>query len=856
MIAKRRAVSLLVSAMSCVMFTMFLAVPTTPASASSRFGVTSSSLARAARDTGDGLCTIANIDAAGGQSNPNWDCGATLEGPTSLSLSPCPTSGVLGSTNVPITAQVLKHYLCTPAFTLSLDFTAQPTTPDTDDHGVPPLSLYSATNDNELLQPGWCPAQITTGVCDSESSVPQRILVLKGTKPGSALLSIQGLPDSCANAQTITSCDYQATLTITLGKPTTVKHPSRKGPLKVSVAYLQRGQPIALKIKGKSPQKDTIQLADEDSGEVAQDVTLKVTVTNAGKKTQTNVTLNGPPSFSYATSEVATTNLPLAVTSGPSPSKDIGTLSPGQSSSPITYVVSVTNNGNFVGSVQVLSTNQGSNTNLVSQGSANLTALPTAYLWLSLSRVAPGLVTAGTQVEISGTITNRSQTQSIDVDPITPIATGNAGGGDLEPTAQTALSDGVILPFAGTLSPGQSTDVEGWVQTAYVPSTRATVTYDPTGSIENADGTETDLTPNQIGLSAGSNEFRIGVDTTDPPPPDSNIDTVVDNFTDATIKGTSIWALNKLQGGLDILQHPVTSATGLAKGVAGFAMGSIQAVGEAASLVSSIYLLGLAANDMSEADRQAWADQIVNDFKQSHLKIAADAASGVYSAVNTWVLTLFSDLDTAYTTGNYNPLASFLGGATASGLTTVEDAVLSDIAFQKFAIGMSYTGQVASNAARSAAAIATERGGLANLVSLEAAIRDTKATAVLGKSIEGISAGTNLLLDGAAALVNSFGLTPRQISELQTYCERNNIIVAVRARSAKAAQLIKDGLAVGKNEIIKLKNVNNIDVQFLGTPSTTSTLLSGLSHSPRPKSRPAPPSKPRTPAPRRSCWHA
>jgi hypothetical protein len=596
------------------------------------------------------------------------------------------------------------------------------------------------------------------------------------------------------------------------GSPTV----SRKGPLKVNVSYLQNGQPIVLNPKGKNPLKDTIQLADSDAGEVAQNVTMEVTVKNKGTKTQTNVTLNGPPSFSFASSDESTATLPLGVTSGPTPSSPIGTLAPGQTSKPVDYVVSVTNNGNFVGNVQVLSTNQGSSHNLVSQGSGNLSALPTAYLWLALSRVSPGLVTAGTQVEVSGTVTNRSQTQSIDVDPISPITTGNAGGGDLVPTTATPLSDGVILPYAGTLAPGATMDVEGYVQTAFVPSTRATLTYDPTGSLENADGSETDLTPKQIGLSAGSSEFDIGINTTDPPPPDSNVASVVDNFTDATIKGTSIWALNKLQGGLDILQHPVTSGTGLVKGIAGFAYAGGQAVGEAASLVSSIYLLGLAADDMSQADRQAWADQISADFQQSHLKIASDAAAGVSAAVNNWVLTMFNDLDSAYTTGNYNPLATFLGESTATGLTGAEDAMLSDIAFQKFAIGMKYTGQAATSALTSAAKIATEEGGLTSLVSLKAAIRDAKATAVLGKGIEGITAGTNLLLDGASALVNSFGLTPRQISELQRYCQRENIIVAVRSRSAKAAKLIEEGLAVGKNEVIKLKNVNTIDTGFLG----------------------------------------
>jgi hypothetical protein len=127
----------------------------------------------------------------------------------------------MGNTDQPLTAQVLKHYLCTPAFTLSLDFTAQATSPGTDDHGVPPLSLYSSGNTNELIEPGWCPANVATGVCDSESSVPQRILVPKGSTPASALLSIQGIPNNCEDAQSVTSCDYQTSITVTLGGTTT-----------------------------------------------------------------------------------------------------------------------------------------------------------------------------------------------------------------------------------------------------------------------------------------------------------------------------------------------------------------------------------------------------------------------------------------------------------------------------------------------------------------------------------------------------------------------------------------------------------------------------------------------------------
>jgi hypothetical protein len=54
------------------------------------------------------------------------------------------------------------------------------------------------------------------------------------------------------------------------------------------------------------------------------------------------------------------------------------------------------------------------------------------------------------------------------------------------------------------------------------------------------------------------------------------------------------------------------------------------------------------------------------------------------------------------------------------------------------------------------------------------------------------------------------------LSDLRKFCTTNRIIVAVRTRSAQAASLIKKGLAVGKNEAIKIKNVNEIDVKYLG----------------------------------------
>jgi hypothetical protein len=78
------------------------------------------------------------------------------------------------------------------------------------------------------------------------------------------------------------------------------------------------------------------------------------------------------------------------------------------------------------------------------------------------------------------------------------------------------------------------------------------------------------------------------------------------------------------------------------------------------------------------------------------------------------------------------------------------------------------------------------------------------------------SPGANLLLDNAAALTQDFGLTTKQITELINYCKRSDLIIAVRQRSSRAAQLIREGLAVAKNEVIKIKAVNSIDTEFLG----------------------------------------
>ena len=115
-----------------------------------------------------------------------------------------------------------------------------------------------------------------------------------------------------------------------------------------------------------------------------------------------------------------------------------------------------------------------------------------------------------------------------------------------------------------------------------------------------------------------------------------------------------------------------------------------------------------------------------------------------------------------------------------------------------------------------AATGAVEESEAAQTITLAQAVEDTNATGKTGAAIDGITAGLNLLADNAKALINSYGLTPTQVRLLRDFCEKNGITVALRSRSARAAELIQKGIAVGKNLVIKIKNVDNIDVAFLG----------------------------------------
>lgn len=600
-------------------------------------------------------------------------------------------------------------------------------------------------------------------------------------------------------------------------------------PLSITVKWLQNGQNLTTTV-GAKVYSDTLQLADGDQAEVPADVTAKVIVKNVSTVAQENVSINGVPPFSFATKAQAVRALPVSVSSGPTPGAKIGTLAPGASKY-VTYGVHVTNNGTFNFTPQVLSSSAGSTGTNVSEATSLLTVWPTKLLWLDLHPLETGLVKAGTPVLIGGTVTNRSLTQTLDLDPLLATLTGNAGGGDLVDQKDPPQPDGVDLPFAGEIAPGDTIDVIGEVGTSLIPGSRAEVSYAPTGTVTEADGTSRDLDPKDVGSTKGSTPIDIHLDVSDPPVPPSTLETIGDNFTNATFYYTAKYSYLAFKGVAEMLENPSATLTKTATGIKSAIVATGYTVAETSEMLGSIYLLGAVGDSLTPEERQAWADQIVADFKASHLKIAADKAQAIYASVDHAAYDAFVPFQNALQTGDYNTIATLAGQGFGAGLTTTGDLLVSDIIFQKFLVGLGQlpsairsipaaTGRVGSAVTDAVTSVRSAvKSQFANDISLAAKLREAKITQSLGKGLEGIVAGQNLLADGASALINIYGLTRSQIKALQAFCETNQLIIAVRSRSRKAAELIRDGLAVGKNEILKIKNVSELDVQYLGYSS-------------------------------------
>jgi hypothetical protein len=556
-------------------------------------------------------------------------------------------------------------------------------------------------------------------------------------------------------------------------------------PLAVSVAWLQKnGAPIVLSEPGQAPRPDTIRLADTDDGEVPQTVTAQVTITNSIGIEQDNVSMNGIPPFSYANLADANQQVPASVTAGPIPAAFPTTLAPG-ASVVVTYTVSISDNGSFVFSPQVLSSDaQASGTN-VSQGAGTITALPTALLYFHIdqSSIPTIPVTSGNVAELTGTVTNRSLTQSIDVDAIEPTIVGNGGGGIPTDDGAAPRADGYQPLAAGIIKPGATIDFHAAVQTAEDGGTRATLTYAPTGFLVNADGSETALTATQIRIGAGSGSLEFPIDDS-AAAVDPTFSTLADGFTKAFTMNAASWVMSSFNGVKSLVTNFPT--------IAGHAV--VATAGAAASTVH--FLAGVEFNvlfwsSMDDNQKQAFRNEIADDIEPY-----VNGIQSLPDKVSTAITDYFTKLQTAYQTGNWQTLGEMAGTVAGSGLPEVAATLLTDATF-------SAIGRLGAKAATST-------------ISLAQKLREAEIVKVGVKTLAGLKEGDNLLAKSGQALSDIYGIGKREVAQLQYWAKERGLLISVRSRNPESIKWIEKFKAVVKPELIKIKNVDSIDTKFLG----------------------------------------
>lgn len=405
-------------------------------------------------------------------------------------------------------------------------------------------------------------APITGVVADPPLSVqPSADLTLVGgptpTPPKDGYTLAPGASTTYSETFTIASATGTATLSVSAAGMEGVYQQSATAQ---AVAHL--GQPLQVAINRSQIAGDlansplgtnAIKLVDDDNGEVPQAVTAVVTVTNVSNVAQTNVTLADMPDLSVKDPASNHIPFPVSVSRPVGDQANMGTIAPGASAK-ATMLLQVIGNNVVHISQLVLSGDADTGNPEKSIGAADLTVLPTALVLVDMKPDVsiPSHIITGRLLQFNGTVTNLSNTQAVDLDPVLADIEGN-GGGQTVADASTLTADGYQAPVTGKLKPGDKATFHVLVQTIANAGTRTTISFAPTGQVVQPDGTETALAPKQIRVTAEASPKVVSLDdSADKPVESPGALTASYVFTASALSNLRDWAADGVHSVKDI----------------------------------------------------------------------------------------------------------------------------------------------------------------------------------------------------------------------------------------------------------------------------------------------------------------
>ena len=572
------------------------------------------------------------------------------------------------------------------------------------------------------------------------------------------------------------------------------------------VAKIHPPNPLKVEITTDPAKPDVKQTPD---GPVPVAVKVQVKVTNTGKVPLDPVTLPDKLTLSNH-GEAKTPEFPLKQTGRPG-SLELGPLAPGASKT-ATYTLEASGDGSF--DVEAVVLGGAGDENLYSVG--RLLFEPDSQVLMFKAELGSrvrsqndrDLIQAGTLFLVNVTLENRSYKRKIAVDPIYGDLRGNAADGhtqeaDVEPTgfAPSGSLDEVKPSKYVTLEPRQKREFRVVVRTAASDAfadeggggggTRAEVRFVPPGVHDVSEPGEIPaLAADRVVMIDGSSEFLVGIDESVPAPPPFNAWEATWNVSTGVIAGVARATFGLVRGIVwDLPRGLVT----LARNVPSASFYLMDRIAELAKTV--IENPGV----FSEVAAVVYA-KVLQIYEEGPLELIGDTLEKVKDAVDRIVYARFSSFYKAWFAGDWRAALNEFWGGVAEGVVNIA-SLLAPAVLARFP-------KVAALWNTTKAALYEKVGqGLSKFGKVVSASRAVGALRTIVKPGYVFS---------AKELAKIYGVSSKEAAAIARIAKENRISIVFRSRASQSIKFIEKKVATMKPFWIKAKNVNEIDVQYLG----------------------------------------
>ena len=610
-----------------------------------------------------------------------------------------------------------------------------------------------------------------TGVAPTLTADPtDRVVVTGGPTPPTASLAVGESQQFTFDVKTGTAGDVMLT-----GAATGT---GAKGPVAVTSKQIPYtiGAP-ELEVSLEVPER--VGLKRDDAGEpIPVDVNVKVHLRNVGQSPLRSVTLrDGDPSQIPDEGVLALPFEPRTI--NPPPVRAIAEIAAGAEAT-LTIPFRAVRGGGVGWLARVdYTVDEGANQRTVTRtAEAHSEVGDTGSIAVRLTpQTTP--VRAGDEWTLRGSIKNITNDATIDLEWVRTKMFGNAAGGWVVDVDNPPAIGASIPP---SLEPGDTWRFTATIYTGVDFNALSAIELAPQGKITR-NGTETALAPEDVAYDGPKRVAAEVITPTFDPSEQLTFGSVVGNFSYSTFSTIyeGLVGLRELPGLIgDVTSHALA------------VYGTQQRLD---FLLTQYEMLPPEARD-------EWIDDTYKSLEAQYGK-ESEVLDGLKAQIASW----FSDVRFAIDSGDVNQLARIGGSATANLFDTEIFAVFSKVVRPKWSRFLVTKAEGFEDAAR-ATAITDSSLALARMEAAPTAAAAEIAADDLRKSLV---SGTPVTAESA----KMWGVSTETHEFLAQLAKQRGYLISLRARGIGAIEKLQQGF-IPKMELIKLKNVDPIDVEFLG----------------------------------------